>query len=48
MHEGIDWDLLAKYIAGACSETERAAVEAWASADPMHRQLLEELRLTGR
>ncbi|BBM69272.1 FecR domain-containing protein [Rhodothermus marinus] len=46
MHEGIDWDLLAKYIAGACSEAERAAVEAWASADPMHRQLLEELRLT--
>ncbi len=46
MHEGIDWDLLAKYIAGACSEAERAVVEAWVAADPMHRQLLEELKLT--
>ncbi len=46
MHEAIDWELLARYVSGNCSEVERAAVEAWANADPAHRQLLEELKET--
>jgi transmembrane sensor len=46
MHEAIDWELLAKYVSGNCSEAERAAVETWVNADPAHRQLLEELRET--
>ena len=32
----MDQSLLAKYIAGQCSETERQKVEAWQAASPEH------------
>jgi transmembrane sensor len=36
--------MLARYLAGAASEGERALIEAWVSADAKHREMLAELR----
>lgn len=44
MTESISSELLARYLAGEAEPWERAAVEAWASADPANAQELDRLR----
>jgi len=44
MTESISSELLARYLSGEAEPRERAAVEAWASADPGNAQELERLR----
>jgi transmembrane sensor len=41
------WVLLAKYVSGECSPTDRARVERWLAADPTgaRRRVLEEVRI---
>lgn len=43
MGDPIDWNLLARYLADACSPAEVRAVDAWLEADPTRRQLIDEL-----
>lgn len=40
----VDWNLLTRYVSGACSKDEEVVVETWAAADPKNRQLVEELQ----
>jgi transmembrane sensor len=42
--DGIDWDRLARYVAGESSATEASDVERWASADPRNAEELERAR----
>lgn len=42
--DDIDWAVLDRYLTGECNAAERAAVEAWASAEPEHRAELDALR----
>ena len=44
MGNNIDWHILARYLADACSTEEAAAIDAWLDADPTRRQLMEELK----
>jgi transmembrane sensor len=41
--DSIDWDVLARYLAGTSSADETRAVETWLKADPARRRLLDEL-----
>lgn len=43
MDPPIDWQLLARYLAGVCSSSEQQTVEAWVEADPTRRRLMSEL-----
>jgi transmembrane sensor len=43
-----DWERLARYVAGECSEQEAAELESWAARDDAHRSLLESLQWTWR
>ena len=40
----VDWTLLTRYVAGACSESEEIVVEMWAASDPQNRDILRDLR----
>ncbi len=40
----IDWELLSRYAAGECTPAEQAQVEAWLTAAPARRELLEAVR----
>jgi transmembrane sensor len=42
--DGIDWDQLARYVAGESSATEAGDVERWASVDPRNAEELERAR----
>lgn len=44
MDQNIDWDLLAKYIFGECSEEEEAEVQTWIAEDTARKALVDELR----
>ena len=44
MNENADWDLLSRYLAGECSESEERQVDVWLREDPENRELLETLR----
>jgi len=44
MSNGIDWDLLTMYVLGECSEDEERQVERWLAKDPVHQDLLDDLR----
>jgi len=41
----MDWQRLAEYLAGECSEGEAAAFEQWIAADPGRHALVEEARV---
>jgi len=43
----IDWDLITRYLGGACTPAERADVERWLAESPRHRMVAEELRAIG-
>ncbi len=40
MNEPSDWELLARYLSGECSEEEQATVAASIVADPERRRLV--------
>lgn len=42
--EDIDWQRLARYLAGECSPAEKHRLEAWIEADPTRRRLMKNLR----
>ena len=44
MKDDISWTLLAKHLAGECSEEEQARIRRWREGDPTREALLEELR----
>lgn len=44
MADDIDWNLLARFVAGSASPDERARVEAWAAASSGNAAALDELR----
>ena len=44
MYDQINWDLLAKYLAGECTEEEKSLVENWVAADPLNEELFEYLK----
>ena len=44
MSRGIHQDRLVHYLAGECSEEEKAEIEAWMEANPAHREHVQELR----
>lgn len=39
-----DWDMLARYVAGEISATERPEIERWVGGDPARERAVEELR----
>lgn len=41
MYNQVNWDLLAKYLAGECAGEEKALVEIWIAADPLNEELFE-------
>jgi len=43
----LDWDLLTRYLAGACAPAEREVVEAWLAASQQNREILADLRRVG-
>lgn len=43
MSNEANWDLLAKYLAGECTEAEQQQVGAWRQADARNQQLFEHL-----
>lgn len=43
----IDWELLLSYLAGTCTDAERAAFEQWLAESPEHREVLESVRRVG-
>lgn len=45
MDDPIDWQLLARYLAGSCSPSDDQAIEAWIEADPTRQQFLRELEI---
>lgn len=46
-HPSPDWQLLDRYLAGQASAQEEAAVLAWTRDDPVHAELLRQLREAG-
>jgi transmembrane sensor len=44
LHDDFDWTLLARYLAGDATPTERDAIERWASASPQRTAELTALR----
>jgi transmembrane sensor len=44
MSNSIDWAVLARYLADACTAEEAATIDAWLDADPTRRQLMDELK----
>ncbi len=44
MYDKINWDLLAKYLAGECTVEEKSLVENWLAADPLNEELFEYLK----
>lgn len=44
MDDGIDWDLLAKYVSGEASAEEEAQVRAWVAESSEREAFLQELR----
>ena len=40
MSDSTDWGLLARFLAGECSEEERGRVEAWAQAGPERQEVM--------
>ena len=44
MYDKINWDLLAKYLAGECTKEEKLLAENWLAADPLNEELLEYLK----
>lgn len=44
MTDHIDWDRLARYVAGESVASERAEIERWAASTPANRQALDEAR----
>lgn len=44
MRGEIDWELLARYVAGECSEQERARVHFWMREDPALAKRVERIR----
>lgn len=48
MDNEVNWEALARYVAGECSEAEEEEILAWAEADPMHREILETTRQAWR
>lgn len=40
----IDFQLIARYFAGTCTESEKEDFERWMAADPLHREQIETLR----
>ena len=44
MESELDWNLLAKYVAGECSSHEEAQVQAWTEQDPARLGRVEGLR----
>jgi ferric-dicitrate binding protein FerR (iron transport regulator) len=43
MSDSVDWNLLARYLAGEASQPEKETVEAWLQAEPAHLDLGREL-----
>jgi len=43
MSTSVDWTVLARYLADACTAEEAAAINAWLDADPTRRQFMDEL-----
>ncbi len=43
MSNSVDWTVLARYLADACTAEEAAAIDTWLDADPTRRQLMDEL-----
>ena len=41
MYDKVNWDLLAKYLAGECAGEEKALVEIWLAEDPLNEELFE-------
>jgi ferric-dicitrate binding protein FerR (iron transport regulator) len=37
------WELLDRFLRGACDDAERAEILRWAAESPRHRQVLDEL-----
>lgn len=44
MEEWLDWNLLAKYVFGECTEAEASRVQVWLETDPARKRLLFELK----
>src|SRR5689334_15112064 len=40
----IDWDLLTRYLAGACTDEERRQFEEWLAEAPKHRAVMQGAR----
>lgn len=40
----IDWDLITRYLGGACTPSERGRVERWLAESPRHRSVADALR----
>lgn len=45
MSEPSDWTILARYLAGECTGSERTQVEAWMAVDPENRLLVEQMQV---
>lgn len=43
MHEQVNWNLLARHLAGECTAEESAQLEAWLAESPDRKQFLAEL-----
>src|SRR2546422_414977 len=41
---GLDWDILTRYLAGSCAPAERERVERWLAESPANREILDDLR----
>jgi transmembrane sensor len=44
MRSNVDWDLLAMYVLGECSDEQVERVERWLAEDPLRNDVVEELR----
>lgn len=44
MDEHVNWNLLARYLFGECSDEEESEVQVWVEEDPRRKTLLDELR----
>jgi transmembrane sensor len=43
MNDTTDWELLARFLAGECSESENARIQAWQREAPNRQRLVQEL-----
>ncbi len=48
MSDSTDWGLLARFLAGECSEEEKGRIEAWARADPERREVMHLRRVVSK